>query len=91
MIRKYTGMKDQGTDFAPWGFRSPGTVRNRYNGLRKSGVSLRDLCLGNKEEGSFVRGYKVCERKNWGWASLFMGAQLGNLECAYLTGTLKYG
>ena len=85
------GMKDQGTDFTPWGFLSPGTVRNRFKGLWKRGVPLRDLCLGNKEGGSIARGYKVCERRNWGWASLFMGAQLDNLECAYLTGTLKCG
>ena len=27
----------------------------------------------------------------WGWASLFMEAQLGNLEWAHLLGTLRYG
>ena len=27
----------------------------------------------------------------WGWASLFMGAQLGNLKWAHLPGTLRYG
>ena len=27
----------------------------------------------------------------WGLASLFMGAQFGNLEWAHLPGTLKYG
>jgi len=27
----------------------------------------------------------------WQWASLFMGAQLGNLEWAHLPGTLRDG
>jgi len=27
----------------------------------------------------------------WGWASLFMEAQLGNLEWAFLSGTLRDG
>jgi len=27
----------------------------------------------------------------WGWASLFRGSQLGNLEWAHLPGTLRFG
>jgi len=34
---------------------------------------------------------KVMKGRLWGWASRFMGAQLGNLEWAYLSGTLRYG
>ena len=34
---------------------------------------------------------KVTKGRLWGWASLFMGAQLGNLEWANLPGTLRYG
>ena len=33
---------------------------------------------------------KVMKGKLWGWVSLFMGAQFGNLEGAYLPGTLRY-
>ena len=32
---------------------------------------------------------KVTKGRLWGWASLFMGAQLGNLECAYLPENLR--
>jgi len=34
---------------------------------------------------------KVMKGRLWGWASLFMGAKLGNLEWAHLPGTLRYG
>jgi len=34
---------------------------------------------------------KVLKGRLWGWAFLFMGAQLGNLEWAHLPGTLKCG
>jgi len=33
----------------------------------------------------------VMKGRLWGWASLFMGAQLGNLECAHLPGTMRDG
>ena len=33
----------------------------------------------------------VMKGRLWGWASLFMGAQLGNLEWAHLPGTLRDG
>ena len=32
---------------------------------------------------------KVMKGRLWGWASLFMGAQLGNQEWAHLPGTLR--
>jgi len=34
---------------------------------------------------------KVMKGRLWGWASRFMGAQLGNLEWAHLPGNLRYG
>ena len=34
---------------------------------------------------------KVMNRRLWGWASLFMGAQLDNLEWARLPATLGDG
>ena len=37
------------------------------------------------------RTLKVLKGRLWGWESLFMGAQLGNLEWAHLLGTLRYG
>ena len=33
----------------------------------------------------------VMKGRLWGWASLFMGAQLGNFKWAHLPGTLRYG
>jgi hypothetical protein len=38
-----------------------------------------------------LRALKVMKGRLWGWASLFMGAQLGKLEWAHLPGTLRYG
>ena len=38
-----------------------------------------------------IRVLKVMKGRLWGWASPFMGAQLGNLEWVHLPGTLKYG
>ena len=34
---------------------------------------------------------KFMKERLWGWASLFMGAQVGNLEWAHLPGTLRDG
>jgi len=39
--------------------------------------------------GSFSRALKGMKGRLWGWASLFMEAQLGNLEWAHLLGTLE--
>jgi hypothetical protein len=39
-------------------------------------------------EGSSFAGGPVDYERLWRWASLFMGAQLGNLEWARLLGTL---
>jgi hypothetical protein len=38
-----------------------------------------------------LRVLKVMKGRLWGWVSLFMVAQLGNLEWADLPGTLRYG
>jgi len=43
------------------------------------------------EGGSFAKGCEGMKGRLWGWASLFMGAQLGNLEWAHLLGTSRYG
>ena len=46
--------------------------------------------LGEPGRGALLLGaQKVTKGRFWGWASLFMGAQLGNLEWAYLPGTLR--
>jgi len=43
--------------------------------------------LGESGGGApFLGALKVMKGRLWGWASLFMGAQLGNLEWA-----LRYG
>jgi len=52
------------------------------------GSSVRGTWRGG---GSFSKGPKVYERKALGWASLFMGALLGNMEWAHLPGTLRCG
>jgi hypothetical protein len=33
----------------------------------------------------------VMKGRLWGWASLLMGAQVGNLEWVHLPGNLRYG
>jgi len=38
-----------------------------------------------------LRALMVMKGRLWGWASLFMGAQLGNLEWAHLPGPLRDG
>jgi hypothetical protein len=37
----------------------------------------------------FPEALKIMKGRLWGWASLFMGTQLGNLEWALLVGTLR--
>jgi len=43
------------------------------------------------EGGAFAGVLEVMKGRLWGWASLLMGAQLGNLLWAPIPGTLKYG
>jgi len=48
--------------------------------------------LGKPRGGTpFLRALKVTKGRIWRWASLFVGAQLGNLEWAHLPGTLRDG
>jgi hypothetical protein len=42
-------------------------------------------------EAHFPGTLKVMKGRLWGWASLLMGAQLGNLAWAPVPGTLRYG
>ena len=50
------------------------------------------VLLGEPGRGGPLLGaLKVTKGRLWEWASLFMGAPLGNLEWAYLPGTLRYG
>jgi len=47
--------------------------------------------LGEPEGGAPLLGaLKVMKGGLWGWASLLMGAELGNLVWAPLPGTLRY-
>jgi len=48
--------------------------------------------LGDPGEGAPLLGaLKVMKGRLWGWASLLMEAQLGNMVWAPLPGTLRYG
>ena len=83
-------------DITPWGVHSPGTLRDSCKGALEMGhLSLWELCLGEPGKGGrgapFLWALKVMKGRLWGWASLFMEAQLGNLEWAHLPGTLRYG
>jgi hypothetical protein len=44
-----------------------------------------------KKKRIVINPEKVMKGRLRGWASLFMGAQLGNLEWAHLLGTLRCG
>jgi len=52
------------------------------------GSSVRGTWRGRAP---FLEALKVAKGGLWGRESLFMGAQLGNLEWAHLPGTLRYG
>ena len=45
--------------------------------------------MGTWRGAPLLGALKVMKGRLWGWASLFMGAQLGNLEWAHLLGTLS--
>ena len=47
--------------------------------------------LGEPGGGSCVGALTVMKRRLWGQASLLMGTQLGNLEWAYLPGSMRGG
>jgi hypothetical protein len=50
-----------------------------------------ETLLGEPGERALLGDLKVIKGRLWGWASLFKGAQLSNLEWAHITGTLRYG
>ena len=52
-------------------------------------LSLKRLTVKGLEGGPLDWGHWVMKGRLWGWASLFMGAQLGKLEWARLPGTLR--
>jgi len=61
-------------------------------GLWKRGISVYGNSVRGTWRGAPLLGaLKVIKGRLWGWASLFMGAQLGNLEWVHLLGTSRYG
>jgi len=54
-------------------------------------LSLNRLTAEGHEGGLHYWGPWVMKGRLWRQASLFMGAQLGNLEWAHLLGTLRDG
>jgi hypothetical protein len=78
------------TDISPWRVCSRGNSDGCKGALEMGHVSLWELCLGEPGgRGLFPVGPGGYERRLWGWASLTMGAQLGNLEWAHLPGTFE--
>ena len=61
-----------------------GVSRNRR-------LSLKRLTAEDLEGGLLYWVPRVMKGRLWGQASLFMGAQVGNLEWASLQGTLRDG
>ena len=74
----------------PMGAHSPGTLIV-VRGLWKWGINLSKGALFGDPGGGGLGALKVTKGRLWGWASLFMGAQVGNLEWTLLRGTLRYG
>jgi len=54
-------------------------------------LSLKRLTAESLEGGLLYWVYLVMKVRLWVQASLFIGAQLGNLECVRLPGTLRDG
>ena len=54
-------------------------------------VSLKRLTAEGLMGGLLYWVHWVMKGRLWGWASLFMGAEMGNLEWACLLGTLRDG
>ena len=54
-------------------------------------LSLKKLTMEGLEGGLLYWVPWVMKRRLWGQASLFIGAQLGNLELTHLLGTLRDG
>jgi hypothetical protein len=60
-------------------------------GGSRNGVSLKRLTVEGLKGGLLYQGPWVMKGRVWGRASLFIGAQLSNLEWACLLGTLRDG
>jgi hypothetical protein len=72
------------------GVRSPGTLRVSCKGALKTGQSLSmGALIGEPGVGGapLLGTLKVTKERLWGWASLFMGAQVGDLVWAHLPET----
>jgi hypothetical protein len=78
-----------------WGRGGPsiGNVENLLKEGSGFGACLSMGALfGEPGEGAPSLGaFKVMKGRLWGRESLYIGAQLGNLERAYLQGNLRYG
>jgi hypothetical protein len=72
---------------------STGNSENSLKDGSSCGASLyMGASLGEPGGGvSLLGDLKVMKERLWGQASVFMGAQLGNLERAHLPGTLRGG
>ena len=57
----------------------------------EASLSMGALLETPREGAPLLMVLTVMKGRLWGWASLFMGAQLGKLEWAHLPGTLRYG
>jgi hypothetical protein len=74
------------------GAHSPGTLRDSWKGFWKRASLSTGTLLGEPGlKAPLLGALKVMKGRLWGWASLFMGAQLGKPEWAHLPGTLRYG
>jgi hypothetical protein len=74
-----------------WGVCSLGTLRDSWRrALETEHLSLWALCEGNLERGLLYWGpWRMCKGKLWRWASLFIGAPVGNLEGGLYTGDFE--
>jgi hypothetical protein len=82
------GRRAQGRDITAWGFINWELREIAVRCLWKRGISLYGSSVRRTWRGApLLRALKIMKGRLWGWASLFMGAQLGNLEWDRLPGT----
>jgi len=74
-----------------WGLTTGDFERWLKGALGKGRLSLKRFAVEDLEGGLLYWEPWNMKGKLWRRASLFMGAQLGNLECACLLGTLRDG
>ena len=80
----------QGTDITPWGSINRELLEIVLKGSGKGTFLSMGALLGEPGGRAHLLGaVKVMKGRLWGWVSLFMWAQLGNLEWAHLPGTLR--